>query len=167
MGEYSFAIKTAHDLFCKLKRECAAFQGSTTDSDLAWNCAVTAWHLREWLWKERLSVTPGADLTLFGQAFTSEQGYQTELNRRCPKYKFLRDVCNGSKHFDLSNPGPVNATTVRPGAMPGAMKFGETAFGEGSYFAIRLEDGSLVRFSGVLSEVMALWDDVFKSEPCA
>jgi hypothetical protein len=44
--------------------------------------------------------------------------------------------------------------------------FGEAAFGEGPYFAIRLDDGSLVRFSGVLSEVVALWDEVFKSEPC-
>lgn len=166
MGEYSFGIKTAHDLYCKLKREYAAFQGGATDSDLAWNCAVTAWHLREWLWKERLSVYPGEDVKLFGQTFAAEQDYQTELNLRCPKYKLLRDVCNGSKHFDLGNPGRVKETTVRPGAVFGAMMFGEVAFGEGPYFAIRLDDGTLVRFLGVLSEVVALWDDVFKSEPC-
>ena len=165
MGEYSFGIKTAHDLYCKLKREYAAFQGRTTDSDLAWNCAVTAYHLKEWLWKERLSVTPGEDLKLFGQSFTSQQDYNANLNRRCPNYKLLRDVCNGSKHFALDNPGRVKATTVRPGAMFGSVMFGEAAFGEGPYFAIRLDDGSLVRFLGLLSEVVALWDDVFKSEP--
>ena len=44
--------------------------------------------------------------------------------------------------------------------------WGECAFGEGPYFAIPLDDGSLVRFLNVLNEVVASWDDVFKSEPC-
>jgi hypothetical protein len=169
MGGYSFGIATAHDLYCKLKREYAQFHDPSgiADSDLAWNCALTAWHLRDWLWWQRLSVCPGEDVKLFGLSFgTDRDYYNTELNRRCPKYKLLRDLCNGSKHFHLTNPDMVESTTIRPGAMFGEAMFNEVCPNEGPYLAICLDDGSIVRFGEVLGQVVALWDDVFKNEPC-
>ncbi len=167
MGNYSFEIATAHDLYCKLKREHTKYQASPTDSDLAWNCAVTAWHLREWVWEERLSSNVGEDMKLFGVRFDTEQAYNTELNQRCPKYKLLRDVCNGSKHFRLDYPGAVSSTGTRPGAVLGKMMLGEVALGTVPYLAIFLDDGSIVPFGDVLGQVMSLWDDVFRSDPCA
>ena len=166
MGNYSFGIKTAHDLYCKLKREFAKHQNNPTDSDLAWNCAVTAWHVREWVWKERLSTKAGEDVGLFGVSFGSDQNYNTELNRRCPKYKLLRDVCNGSKHFEPRDLGAVRSTATRGGGF-GRMQFGVGGFGEDPYLAVFLDDGSIVRFSDVLGQVVGLWDTVFRNEPCS
>jgi len=166
MGVYSFAITTAHDLYCKLKREHTRFQGQTANSDFAWNCAVTAWHLREWVWKERLSIHPGEDVNLFGRTFRTSEEFYAELNRRCPNYKLMGDLCNGSKHFNLDRIGTVQSTTTKRGAMFDEAMFNEVAFNEGPYLEICLDDGSLVRFGDVLSQVVALWDDVFKNEPC-
>src|SRR5260370_18119426 len=160
LGNYSFEIVSARDLYCKLEREHAKYQASPTDSDLAWNCAVTAWHLREWVWKERLSTAVGEDVKLFGVSFGAKlAAYRTELNRRCPKYKLLRDVCNGSKHFRLNNAHGVSSTEKRPGTLLAAMILGEVSLGEGPYLAIWLKDRSLIRFKDLLNQVMSLWDD--------
>jgi hypothetical protein len=165
LGNYGFGILTAHDLYCKLKREYTKYQGSPTDSDHAWNSVVTAWHVREWVWKERLGGNPGEDSKLFGVSFgTNMQAYNKELNKRCPKYSLFRDLCNGSKHFQLESPGYVS-TAIRPGALCGARMYGEGPYNEAPYLAI-LDNGCIVRFGYVLDQVVSLWDAVFMNEPC-
>ena len=99
-------------------------------------------------------------------SFGSDQNYNTELNRRCPKYKLLRDVCNGSKHFEPRDLGAVRSTATRGGGF-GRMQFGVGGFGEDPYLAVFLDDGSIVRFSDVLGQVVGLWDTVFRNEPCS
>ncbi len=43
-----FELKTAKDLYSKLKREYLAFENDQINSDIAFNFFVTAWHLLEW-----------------------------------------------------------------------------------------------------------------------
>jgi len=167
LGTYSFDLATGHDLYCKLKRDFRRYQDNPTDSDLAWNCAVTAWHVREWVWKQRLLHHPGDDLMLFGASFANNEEYNAELNRRCPRYKLLKELCNGSKHFRLNALGRVRSTTTKPGALYGAILYNEALYNEGPYHAIVLDDGSTERFSEVLGQVVSFWDTVFSGEPCS
>lgn len=167
MGTYSFDLTTGHDLYCKRKRDFVRYQGSPTDSDLAWNCAVTAWHVREWVWKQRISPHPGDDRSLFKASLADIQQDNAELNRRCSRYQLIKEVCNGSKHFRLNALGRVASTTTKPGALYGATLFNESLFNEGPYHAIELDDGSTERFSEVLGQVISFWDGVFSAEPCS
>ena len=43
-----FELRTAKDLYSKLKRDFSAFEKDQLNSDVAFNFFVTAWHLLEW-----------------------------------------------------------------------------------------------------------------------
>ena len=104
---------------------------------------------------------------LFGASFANNEEYNAELNRRCPRYKLLKELCNGSKHFRLNALGRVRSTTTKPGALYGAILYNEALYNEGPYHAIVLDDGSTERFSEVLGQVVSFWDTVFSGEPCS
>lgn len=100
--KHSWSIKTPADLLEKAQRDLERFRnshdvGSNDQVDHAFNCAVTTWHVGDWIW----------------------QAYQNECRRRgwsnigdfrkwffdkqygeCLKY--CSDLANGSKHMTLN-----------------------------------------------------------------
>lgn len=165
MGNYSFGIETAYDLYGKLKREHAAFVQNRSDSDIAWNCAVTGWHITEWVWKERLKGRPTEHVKLLGRSFADEAEYRVELQRRVPDYQVLREICNGAKHFRVDRPVRVDSTEVHPGAFLNAFMLNTVACNEVPFLIINLSGGRVLRFAELIEQVVNLWDDVFRLGP--
>ena len=53
MTDYAFALGTPADLLEKLSREIERFrQDEQNQSDHAFNFAVTAWHITDWVYKD-------------------------------------------------------------------------------------------------------------------
>jgi hypothetical protein len=76
----SFAVENAQDMAEKLLWEIEAYR---IEPDLqpklwrAFNCAVTAWHISDWLWKERRDA--GLDVGKVGEFKTAIQERSREL----------------------------------------------------------------------------------------
>lgn len=67
------------------------------------------------------------------------------------------DISTASSNVSKSNSRVGQSIPILPGIVTGD---------EGPYLALWLEDGSLVRFHDLLNQAVALWDEVFRTEPC-
>jgi hypothetical protein len=51
-----FDIKTSRDFYEKLLDDCYDFQQDESSARLAINCAITAYHMHEWVWGDWLKT---------------------------------------------------------------------------------------------------------------
>lgn len=134
--KHVFLLDSAAALFQKLHWERNNLQHALapenykfpdqTPAYIAFNCAVTAWHIADWTWHtadadqkralaERMAVPQFKDLHAF----------YGDLGEVYPELKACRDLANGSKHFCLKRPkGNVSANhafprVVDPSGRPG------------------------------------------------
>ena len=88
------AIDTAWALCQKLERTFYR-RSSYGDHQVDWvfDVAVTAWHLVDWVARER---NAGSKANIFVA--------QADFKNRCPELAVCEQVCNGAKHFVLDDP---------------------------------------------------------------
>lgn len=110
-----FALTNPNDMLHKLAWEIRELEASLrTDADefpwtlapayRAYNCAVTAVHLADWLWQ---SCTPDQHAQVAAQfGFTLTQDSRKNLTRfydavakKCRAFHICREIANGSKHM--------------------------------------------------------------------
>lgn len=94
MNKLSFDIKSSKDFFQKLVEDHEEFKLSSTSSRIALNCAMTAWHLTEWVYyeyHENLSTK-----------FPLLKDFQNMMKKQCPSLQIMHDLANGTKHFKLN-----------------------------------------------------------------
>jgi len=88
------AIDTTEELFRKLERTFDRRSGYADHQvDWVFDCAVTAWHLVDWMARE---LEAGGKSTV--------RDAQDRLKAKCPELSVCEQVCNGAKHFALDNP---------------------------------------------------------------
>jgi len=94
MSKYTFGIKSADSYLLSLSEAYRQFRSDDLDANKALDCAMRAWHISEWIYKEfNLEATQG---TL--------QQYQKRLASAHDFLAFMHDVANGLKHCTLSQP---------------------------------------------------------------
>jgi hypothetical protein len=108
----SFGLSTAADMTHKASRDWWRYFNAQTSSDkrdAAINCAITAWHLIEWVWAaiavaHRTSPEVSKILGVSGRPLRLEDVRDWAL-RECPSLEICQAICNGSKHVgsDRSN----------------------------------------------------------------
>lgn len=104
MSAYAFGLRTPRDLLDKLDREIrrlaeaekASSPNHRLQADHAFNCAITAWHIADWMHAGGL-VTKKVNSERLSE-------YRRELTRDCAELASCRDIANGSKHFKLDKP---------------------------------------------------------------
>lgn len=110
-----FTLSTPQHLLGKLRWEVAGFKRAEASKHrLGWhltasyhaaNCAITAWHMTDWIWQylgeqdrrdlaEALGVTP---VTL--------PEFQAYVRNASRALNCCRDIATGSKHMKLTRPG--------------------------------------------------------------
>ena len=148
MTNLSFDITTARDFYNKLKEDILDFKSAPTSSRLAINCAMTSWHLGEWIFNEFHD--------LLSPEFVNVKAYQLDLRTsQCPSLEIMRLITNGSKHCQInSTKNKIVSTAKHSGVFSNAFS---KQF-DISYLYINLEDGAIVRFGDILEEVVAFWD---------
>jgi len=91
MNQLSFEIRTTEDFFRKLMDDYSEFQENITSSRLAINCAMTAWHLTEWIFYEFYNIP--------SSSFNSVSAFQQDIKRQCYSLQIMHDLTTGTKHF--------------------------------------------------------------------
>jgi hypothetical protein len=146
MSDLSFEIKTSEAFFKKLQEDYKEFCIDKTSSRVALNCAMTAWHLTEWIFKEYYSQLISAYSTLLA--------FQIDIKRQCPSLQIMHDLTNGTKHYILTSHKPIiKDTTLHEGAFSSGFS---RAF-DISTLDIELNDGTKIYFEDEIEASIKFW----------
>jgi hypothetical protein len=148
-----FDVKTSRDFYAKLLEDFADMQDDPTSARLAINCAITAYHMHEWVWGDWLKSDYATWKKL---AIRDRDTFLAWLDKNEPWFKLMQDICNGSKHFDRKT---SEQTKVTGGFDSGG--FDEAAF-DTQHLEIEVEvDGKKgwVLAETVIEEVVKFWRD--------
>jgi hypothetical protein len=108
---YAWTINSARDLLEKAKRDLGRFRASHEADDgeqvdHAINCAITLWHIHDWLWREYESRWKAQGVEHKGML----QDWLHEKDGR-GRLMLCERLANGSKHFALDKPANIDLTT--------------------------------------------------------
>lgn len=118
-----FGLQTAPNLFGKLLWEQEQLDRSLSPYTYrypsvepifhVYNCAITAWHLTDWLWES--ASEPQRKMLAEKFSFDCSKGrraFAFALTRSLPELAACRDIADGSKHAELTKPkSPVRVET--------------------------------------------------------
>lgn len=99
----------------------------------AFNCAVTAWHILDWVWQ-----SPGANkediLQQLGMVFADDdkknfRAFQNGIRQRSRSIHICRQLATGSKHMTVTTHPDITVTAEMRWEVKPA-KFGEARFGD-------------------------------------
>ena len=146
-----FALKSAHDLRDKLRRDLEKLHASPLDSDAAFNFFVTSEHLLDWVFPKNA-----------GKALRTKQRNDSIYLRICSH------LANGAKHFEVEDKrhDSVERTKLATGGYFGSSYFGSSYFGALSprFLIVHLkgaaakELGPSISVRELANRLMALWD---------
>jgi hypothetical protein len=115
----TFAVENARDMTEKLWWEIGAYQKETDLQPKLWrafNCAVTAWHVSDWLWRER------RDAGLFQGDVMK---FQAMMQDRSRDLRFCKHIATASKHAGVRKPDLTIQVDVRAKDTPEQVPFAE------------------------------------------
>jgi hypothetical protein len=145
----TFGRQSSRDVLHALKERADAFEKDPLNSELANQCAIDAWSLCDWVFKDhgaRLGMQTLKDL-------------QSSMKAMCPNLALLQDVANASKHKNITTYIPrLKEAKNHHGA------FQRDAFSSAfdvSALVLVGDDGSEIWFDDVLKDVIRHWDDYF------
>lgn len=154
---YGFEIRTAHGFFKKLKEDFEELMREPYSSRYAMNCAMTAWHLNEWVWALNLKGNYAEQKCLFGSIFRNKGEFLRHVICACPELEMIQAICNGSKHLGTSTAEVIKETSVTMDnfwPVPGE----EYVRADYEYVTVTLKDGRVVRFTEVVGAVVWFWE---------
>ncbi len=146
MSDFSFDINNSLDLYNKLLEDYEEFTKGSISSRLAINCAMTAWHLVDWIYHEYADKS----------RYSSIGKYQAEMKSKCPSLQIMQDITNGSKHLLITKyPSKVRKTNLHKGAFQNDA-FQNNAF-DTTMFEIEMQDGTKLKFEDEIEKVIDFW----------
>ena len=103
----TFAMENCRDVHRKLEWEIGALKACPGNGDLdpilyhAFNCAVTAWTLTDWVWSDMtLDQRKKRSGGLVGKA--SFRAFQSECRTQCRALHLCRQIATASKHGEVT-----------------------------------------------------------------
>jgi hypothetical protein len=117
-----FDIVTATDFYSMLVEDFDDFVGEPHSARRALHCAISAYHLHEWVWGDWLAGDKAARDVLGIDARSRDQ-FLKWIDRHCVWFRSIQDLANGTKHF--SRDRGMETIAVRG--------FSEGGFGLGPY----------------------------------
>jgi len=102
-------------LLTKLSHEIDTLAAAPRNSYAAINALRDAYHLREWIWHGRLEKDPALHAQIAGEKIAGKAKerkckWNKYVNKECPNFSLIRELCNGSKHFERKASDKVQAT---------------------------------------------------------
>ncbi len=156
-ANFSFDIRTPADLLKKLHEEYQEFLNNPVSSRHAVNCAVTAWHLIEWVWASHKQK-----MMTLSQSIKKEADFKQYISLRCPEIETMQAIANGTKHFKVdkrSGGSNVKAARIHRGGF--SQEFSREF--DISLLEIELADGSTLVFDDTIKTVVEFWDSFFQT----
>jgi len=91
-----FEIKTSQDFYAMLVANYDDYMESPDSGRLALNCAITAYHLHEWVWGDWLKTDYAVQKAL---GIRDRDSFLAWIDRACRWFRAVQDLANGTKHF--------------------------------------------------------------------
>jgi hypothetical protein len=165
-----FALATPHHLLIKLHWEIKQLRlALEADRDLlsmhapayhAFNCAVTCWHLSDWVWESADNERRQLISSQLVAKLRGIEDFQTAIRTKHRPLYICWQIANGSKHFRLRKTDAAIKTDevweYRP-AMAGRLQAGQPL---GSYvYRLSLTDqGHRLEALDVFNDAMTIWE---------
>ncbi len=146
----------------KLDRELVVLGADYSNSDAAIDALRDAYHLREWLWHDRLERDPPLQTLIIG-ASGSEDTWNSWINRVFPDFPIIRELCNGSKHFQ---DGPAIRATHRAGwDSPVSFWDNPESGWDDNGFHVEVSGGRILSIFHLVTRVRDFWVGLFNQFP--
>lgn len=146
MNKLSFGIKSSKDFLNKLIADFDGYLESGNSSRIALNCAMTSWHLTEWIYHE----------FDFKNQYSNEYKFQQHIKGLCSSLQIMHDLSNGTKHFKLKTHKPeVKETERKVGAFDNTFDF---SF-ERTMLKIVMPKNKILVFDNELKKTIDFWTD--------
>lgn len=146
----TFGRYNSTDVLHALKEKAAVFSKSPLNGELANQCAIDAWALCDWIFKEH-----GRKLGL--QKLVD---FQKDMKTQCPSLALFQDVANATKHRDVTRYVPkLKEAQSHDGAFD-RDAFQADAF-DVSALVLVVADGTEIWFDNALQEVIHHWEQFF------
>lgn len=91
-----FDITTSRDFYAKLVADFDDFMAQPDSARHALNCAITAYHLYEWVWGDWLKTDYETQKLL---CIRDRDSFAVWIRRTCVWFVGVQDLANGTKHF--------------------------------------------------------------------
>ncbi len=153
-----FNILTAKDFYAIVVQDFEDFVAEPSSARRAMHCAITSYHLHEWVWAE-ISKDKSL-LSNMGISKRDKDEFLAWIDKACPWFGGVQFLANGSKHMRWNE----SVRTLRVEGF-GSGPFGVGPFGR-SYLLIDFgEDAAEHRWmpaQTLLEIIVRFWRDFFK-----
>lgn len=92
-----FGITNAQEFYAMLIEDFDEFMRNQQSARCAVHCAITAYHLHEWVWGDWLKNDQATKTKL---GLTNQDSFLGWIDSNCPWYSSVQALTNGSKHFN-------------------------------------------------------------------
>ena len=168
--EKTFSLKTSRDLLHKLEWELAGLK-SADNQDLshlafaAFNTAITAWHLSDWVWAD-MSDAQRAELSENWKTPLKGIGdFRARLRQENRSIAICREIATASKHVSVTQSPEPNIATVASAKASQVMNgsdivvVGESAIVVSTWTLKIIDGGNIDEFIAVVNSALEFWSD--------
>jgi hypothetical protein len=92
-----FGIQNSRDFYEKLVAEFEDLHHDPMSARIAVNCAITAYHLAEWIWGDWLKSDAVAKAAL---VINTLDEFKEWVDSQTPYFAAMQSITNGTKHFN-------------------------------------------------------------------
>ena len=149
-------------LLAKLEQELQAVRADRSNSFAAINTLRDAYHLREWIWHDRLENDAALQTAIMG-APGDESAWNFWVKRQFPEFEIVRELCNGSKHF-------TDRATIRATHQAGwdskVFYWGtpHSSWDDNGFYVV-IDTDKMVAVLGLIIRVRDFWANLFQQFP--
>ena len=134
-----------------LRTAVKKFRHDDLNEDLARDCAGKAWHLGDHVFKVLNALGPNPP-------YAELSAFQNQVREDCPELAYLQDICNETKHAEITRYTPrIVEARLHGGAF-------SRAFSRGFHISrleIELCGGETVSFNDVIDRALDYWSKFF------
>jgi hypothetical protein len=147
-----FGIQNSRDFYEKLVAEYEDLHHDPMSARIAVNCAITAYHLAEWIWGDWLKGNLAAQAAV-GVHTVDE--FKKWVDTQTPYFAAMQSITNGTKHF---NQNAFSQTQLSEGAFD-RNAFDPNAFSvNGLLIEVQTDSGAhWYDYETVLEQLLLFW----------
>jgi hypothetical protein len=147
-------------LLDKLERELQVLSEDHSNADAAIDALRDGYHLREWIWHDRLKQDQALQFNIMG-ASGNESEWNRWINAQFPDFPIIRDLCNGSKHF--TDRASIKATH-QAGWDSSSWDNPESGWDDNGYH-VEIDTGQILSVARLVTRVRKFWAKLFVQFP--
>jgi len=146
----------------KLDHELQALTEDRSNSYAAINALRDAYHLREWIWHDRLEHDAALQVSIIGTSGT-DAAWNTWVNQAFPDFPIIRELCNGSKHF--ADRATIVGTHQAGWDSPVSFWDNPESGWDDNGYHVKLDTGRILSVVNLVTRVRDFWNGLFTQFP--